>query len=184
MSVCVAELTPDQLLTLQCLKETLQSCLPQAPCSFYDDRYFLRFLRARNFDLVTATEMCRRNLQWRRDEKIDEILHDPTLPDPVIARLIPYGFYGFARNGSPVVIERSGAAQHAECLKLKTLEQIVRTHVYLQEKVLRICRERGRDKMIVIMDMQGLHLSRVTKKCVRCVPSNRRDRSGALPRDA
>ena len=72
------------------------------------DAMMLRFLRARKFNLDAAEAMYRDVIQWRADNKVDEILTTYKEPE-VMARFCYGGLHGVDLDGNALLIDRSGA---------------------------------------------------------------------------
>jgi len=54
-------------------------------CILVNDYTYLRFLRARSFNISAASDMLTKSLKWRKDNDVDTIL---TNPPPELAKLI------------------------------------------------------------------------------------------------
>ncbi|KAF8790860.1 SEC14-like protein 2 isoform X2 [Argiope bruennichi] len=69
--------------------------------SSYDDYYYLRWLRAREFDVSKAETMMRKNIAFRRKIGADTILEDYKVPE-LIDQCFPRGYIGPDKDGCPV----------------------------------------------------------------------------------
>ncbi|GFO27392.1 sec14-like protein 2 [Plakobranchus ocellatus] len=80
----------------------------------HDDYFFLRWLRARNFDIKKSEAMLRNHMQWRAKNKVDTILQDYKPPE-VIAKYYTGGLFGQDKEGALVWIEPAGFIDLREC---------------------------------------------------------------------
>ncbi|CAK9141100.1 unnamed protein product [Ilex paraguariensis] len=99
------------------------------------DVVLLKFLRAREFKVSEALEMLKKTLQWRKDNKIDSILHEDLGTD-----LAPAAYMsGVDREGHPICYNIFGVLDNEE-LYQKTFgtegkrEQFLRWRFQLMEK--------------------------------------------------
>ncbi|GFY77237.1 SEC14-like protein 2 [Trichonephila inaurata madagascariensis] len=67
----------------------------------YDDYYYLRWLRAREFDVAKAETMMRKNLAYRNKIGADTILENYKVPE-LIDKCYPRGYLGPDKEGCPV----------------------------------------------------------------------------------
>ncbi|CAN7938168.1 unnamed protein product, partial [Ixodes hexagonus] len=65
------------------------------------DRFLLRWLRARDFDLSKAEDMLRRNAEWRSENNMDSIMEDYE-PSEMIQRYFPGGLLECCPKGHPL----------------------------------------------------------------------------------
>ncbi|CAL1277353.1 unnamed protein product [Larinioides sclopetarius] len=97
MTGYVGNLNTTQEEALKKLKEnTADVCKPS-----HDDYYYLRWLRAREFDVVKAESMMRKNIAFRRNIAADTILEDYKVPE-LIDQCYPRGYIGPDKDGCPV----------------------------------------------------------------------------------
>lgn len=74
--------------------------------TFLDDMQFVRYLRARDWDIDKAEEMLRTTLEWRRHYKPEEIKFEE------VKEVAEYGALwvnGHDREGCPVIVMKTGA---------------------------------------------------------------------------
>lgn len=116
------ELTINQKEALEELKKRIAADVPP---HLKDDKYlYLRFLRARDFNLNLAENMLRNHLIWRKNNQIDNILTEFKSPDDVLGKgkrladmspteerkarmgivqkYVPLRRIGFDKDGNPV----------------------------------------------------------------------------------
>ncbi|OUM69213.1 hypothetical protein PIROE2DRAFT_38405 [Piromyces sp. E2] len=73
----------------------------------HDIHYFLRFLRARNFDLDKTYQMFHNCEQWRKDHKIDELYNTFTFPElSKVEKIYPKFYHNVDRLGRPIYFEQ------------------------------------------------------------------------------
>ncbi|XP_035214974.1 SEC14-like protein 2 isoform X2 [Stegodyphus dumicola] len=97
MSGHFGDLSPLQEKALNELKEAVADV--HQP--HYDDYYYLRWLRAREFNPVKAEAMMRKNLMFRKAIGADTILTDYKPPE-LIDKYYPRGYIGPDKDGCPV----------------------------------------------------------------------------------
>lgn len=106
------KLTKPQVQAFQKLRGELQDVLPKIDAGQRDtrtDMMLLRFLRARNFEVVDSAALFRKQVEWRQTNNIDTILQRLQLPDMArMQALYPHGICGMDRCGRPVRIECIG----------------------------------------------------------------------------
>lgn len=89
----------DQLRTY--LREVLKNTDPR-----YDDRYLLRFCRARKFDYPKVQLMFDNFLKWRETNGVDDIAQMDISKIDTVAHILSHNYYCLDRIGRPVYIER------------------------------------------------------------------------------
>ncbi|KAM7540650.1 hypothetical protein Aperf_G00000030171 [Anoplocephala perfoliata] len=72
-----------------------------------EDQYVIRWLKARNWNVKKAEKMFRLSLEWRSENKLDELLTSFTVPE-VIEKYLPGGICGQDKFGHPVYIIPAG----------------------------------------------------------------------------
>ncbi|KFM72119.1 SEC14-like protein 4, partial [Stegodyphus mimosarum] len=93
------ELTPKQKEALDELKSRI---VDEVNPDMKDDFYlYLRFLRARDFNVNLAEDMLRNHLAWRKANQIDNIITD-FAPAKVVIKYLPFTRIGFDKDGCPV----------------------------------------------------------------------------------
>ena len=89
----------------------------------YDDRYLLRFLRARQFDLEKTAEMFRNFLTWWAENGVDTCLWTTRFPEmPELKELYIHGYHGTDRDGRPVYYDCPAQVKIDDVLHKVSLE--------------------------------------------------------------
>lgn len=101
-----------------------------------DDRYLLRWLRARDFNVNKAERMLREHLQWRQEFGADTLLHGPEAPE-VLRKYYPGGMTGHDRDGCPVWLIPFGNCDLKGMLMSTTKEEmmayVIRSFEFIEE---------------------------------------------------
>lgn len=92
-----------------------------------------RYLVARSWDVRAAFEQLETALKWRNDFRADSILDNEDPLEAFYQRCCPHLFKGLDYEGRPVYWERTGAIDLPEVLKVSTLDEMRRRHVWGME---------------------------------------------------
>ncbi|KAG8195975.1 hypothetical protein JTE90_028949 [Oedothorax gibbosus] len=98
-----------------------------------DTNLFIRFLRARDFNVDLAEAMLRNHLTWRKTFQVDSILTS-YVPDEVPVKYIPIARMGFDKDGCPVIYFAFGNMDGKGILKCVTKNSCVKSVVKLFEE--------------------------------------------------
>ena len=71
---CWNDINHQQIEILNSFKEKLQNELIIPDTNKYSDLFYLRFLRARKFNLNKSFSMIQKYFQWRQKENVDSIM--------------------------------------------------------------------------------------------------------------
>jgi hypothetical protein len=130
------------------------------------DFTYLRFLRARKFDIDAAFAMYSKYLKWRKDDNIDDILvHPPTEIRKVLAAVVPESFHKFDKYGLPAYFIKAGAVVPSRLLNHIDIEDMVRTHLWGMEYSFQRAAESSKllgknvDQFVNIVDLSGFGIS-------------------------
>ncbi|XP_054709791.1 SEC14-like protein 2 [Uloborus diversus] len=165
MSGYVGDLSPVQERALKQLKASVADVHRPS----YDDHYYLRWLRAREFDVGKAETMMRKNLLFRKKIGADTILKDYK-PHDLIEKYYPRGYLGPDKEGCPVRImpfknlDLRGfvfSVQKSEVLKFLTFlfEQDLKEMEEMSEKT-----GKNIEKHSYIIDIDGYSFRQATNK--------------------
>ena len=98
----------------------------------------VRYLRDAKFNVKDAEAKFRRMIQWRIDEKVDEIIHDYQPPHPLMEEFIPTTVLeAVDKQGDPLWVERVGAADSWGLFKRFGQADLIRYAVYIREVCIR-----------------------------------------------
>lgn len=150
----------EQTKILLKFKEQWKDPLPER----YDDICLARFLIARQFDIEKAAEMLKKDIEWREEIKIDELME--TLPKSdwfqKIVAYYPGKIHGTDRFGVPVIWERIPTMDPKSYMGAVPYEEIINHHIYMMESQDRLIREnmkktgKYRFRRLVIEDAAGV----------------------------
>ncbi|XP_065831358.1 SEC14-like protein 2 isoform X2 [Oscarella lobularis] len=138
------------------------SDIPLSRLPEHDDNFFLRWLRARNFNLKKSEDMLRKHLECRKKYQIDDIL-DWKIPT-AIKEYFPGGWCGEDREGSPVAYYPLGKADFRGILHSVKPSVIMKLNCLRGEMALNKCREQSQrlaksvDGVVLISDLEGLNI--------------------------
>jgi len=132
-----------------------------------DDYYYLRFLRARDFDLAKSWTMFENHLKWYEAEKIGTILKNPPAKYRELYRkAVPHAHHGVDKQGRPVYYQKTGKAQVETLSKFVPTYDMLRVHLWDMEHLQNVLfkeaseREGKRVETVVnILDLTGWKLA-------------------------
>ena len=110
----------------------------------HSDYYLNRFLVARNNNLDKAIAMFESVLQWRKDEKVDEIAEEFVFPEmeevnflalKQVSKIWPRFYHKTDRQGRPVLVNRHYNLDANKLYDCTTDERILKAHIRELEKV-------------------------------------------------
>jgi hypothetical protein len=167
-------LTPVQESALAQLKSELEAA---SITGTYDDNLFLRFLRARKFDVEAAKKMFTDYHNWRVEEKVDTLRDDFQLPEyPIsitlsfltllVKKFYPRFYHKTDKLGRPVYFEVLGELNVTQLTAVCPIEKLLRNHVYEYEKLvnyrLAACSLKAGvylEQSCTVLDLKGVALS-------------------------
>jgi len=95
---------------------------------WHNDIHFLKFCRARNFDLEKVKQMFTEYMEYRKTHGIDTIIQDFHFDkEAELSTHYPRGYCGVDKIGRPVYIEVAGRLNPGEIWKIVDQEVFVKT---------------------------------------------------------
>ncbi len=125
-----------------------------------EDSYLIRWLRARNLDLVKAEEMFRASMKWRKDNNIDTILEQEEIPEE-FSSSTPIAFCGISKDGYAVFVCPFGRHDARHGLEKYGIDRMERFQIHNMEKLSKLFQEEGKKhgknvtQIIEILDCEG-----------------------------
>lgn len=169
MSGRVGDLSLKQEHVLTQFRDRLQDVLPQLPDQ--DDRYLLRWLRARNFNIQKSEAMVRKHLEFRKQLKVDTIIEDFKPPE-VIEKYLSGGMCGYDREGSPVWYDVVGPLDPKGLLMSASKQDYLKVKILHTELLRRECQRQSQklgkyvESITLIYDCEGLGLKHMWKPAI------------------
>lgn len=164
----VGNLTAEQAQCLEKIKDHVHNKLNVQNPRF-DDQYFLRFCRARNFDFDKVRIMFEECLKWRKEQDVDNVC---SLEFPKIKEVFPYyphGYFGTDKKGRPVYFEKYSNLNLKKMFALMNKEEFMKYYIQSYERVVHVIfkeasRARGKlvERTVTILDVKGLGLMDVS----------------------
>ncbi|XP_021968240.1 SEC14-like protein 2 [Folsomia candida] len=169
----VASVDSDVTITLeqkQIMDKFRDVVSPRLPHDYMNqDIYLIRWLRAKKFDIKAAEAMLMENLQWRKDNDIDNILTEDWSD---FEAAFPYEIHGCDKEGRPVISMSTGEWNVRGILLSGKLERAVRYYDKMFEETSTLIRQAQKDgdnmtQFNLIMDFSNWNL--VVHACPLCV---------------
>ncbi|XP_046460719.1 SEC14-like protein 2 [Daphnia pulex] len=162
------QLSDEQKTIFKQFREAIKDCkLPES-----DDTYLLRWLVARDFDLVKSEKMLRNSLDWRRKNKID-LLTDSYQSPEVLTKYFSSGHLGVDKFKSYLILFRFGISDMKGIMHSSKKKDCVLHITQILEKNFLMVRndpskyKRSPDAIAqtcAIIDLEGFSMSHVTYK--------------------
>ncbi|XP_064392024.1 SEC14-like protein 3 isoform X2 [Halichondria panicea] len=149
MSGFLEDLTPQQAEELGKFRAAVAD-IPNKPED--NDRYYLKWLRARKFDVEKAIKMLRNHMAYREEVGVDALLQW-SMPQ-VLTKYYPKGHFGEDRMGHPVWYCNLGNFDYRGILKSVTHEDLLKFTYYMLEKIVKLIKEYS--------EKNGPHIESVT----------------------
>ncbi|XP_061656940.1 SEC14-like protein 2 [Syngnathoides biaculeatus] len=169
MSGRVGDLSAEQAASLTQFRDRIADVLLELPAQH--DRYLLRWLRARSFNVAKAEVMIRKHADFRRTMQVDGIVSDWTPPE-VIVRYVSGGACGHDKEGSPVWYDVAGPLDPKGLLMSASKRDFLRTKIRDMEMLQRQCRAQSRqlgvnvESITLIYDCEGLGLKHMWRPAI------------------
>ncbi|KAJ1499689.1 cytosolic factor, phosphatidylinositol/phosphatidylcholine transfer protein [Coelomomyces lativittatus] len=132
----------------------------------HDELLYLRFLRARKFDVELSKAMFLASEAWRLEFQVDQLVSDFQFPElQQIRSLYPQYYHKVDKLGRPIYIEHFQNLDLKKIQEITTMERMQQRHVVEYEKTLLArfpaCSKKcGQDieQSCTILDLQGVSL--------------------------
>jgi hypothetical protein len=162
----LGHLTPEQEAALKQFKEEIKASNLYDEAS-QDDHLYLRFLRARKFNLPNTKKMFEDYCNWRKEFGVDGIVQNFDFPEyPVVRKYYPRFYHKTDKLGRPVYIERLGMLDIKQLFTVTTTERMLKNHVFEYEKLVNyrlkacsIAYNAHIEQSLTILDLKGVSLS-------------------------
>lgn len=170
------EITEHQRATLIDLKKAFSS---YAVDPRFGDYFFIRFLRARNFNHDKSKAMLQEYFKWRQGFGVDRIVEYEQYPMAnQVKEFYPHGYHGVDRQGRPIYIEQLGKVDVNKVLKITDTraicEYFVQEYEHLVEVILPCCSMQKGSRVcqtLTVLDLKGLsmlnHFTRQTRQLIK-----------------
>lgn len=137
------------------------------------DTFLCRWLRAREFVVSDAFQMLSEHLKWRKENQVtelSELREEDVLDCPVqaIMDVCPHWLAGFDEQHRPWIFHQYGYMDTAKVLQQTSIDNIVRHHIWEQEKITQHVRAKAQETGFAVetwctaIDLAGMSVSQVT----------------------
>lgn len=151
------QLTDEQKTILNEFREKVSDC--QLVDS--SDAFLLKWLIARNYKVDLADKMLRQSLEWRRLNRVNDILETWTPPE-VIEKYYSIGQCGYDKFGCPLWISAQGPIDIRGIMQSSTKKDLTRFMIYIMEKNALNMRQNpercATQNICVVADMENLSM--------------------------
>ncbi|KAF8794911.1 SEC14-like protein 2 like protein [Argiope bruennichi] len=136
---------------------------------YADDDMFIRFLRARGYNLDAAEEMLTKHLQWRKYSNVGNILKEYEAPE-VLEKYLSLNFMGYDKDGYPTSYCAFGNIDVkglAKCIKKSEITKYMMHHLEKNSRRLHTQSEKlGKkiDKWNYVINFENFSLASATDK--------------------
>ena len=134
----------------------------------FDDNYLIRFLRASKCDVEQSFEMFKKCVEWRKNEKIDEIHLYDYKEELEVLSLHPRSYHKTDKLGRPIHYELLANLNMGEVLELTSIDRIIKYNVkkidYVMHTYFPICSKkvnRNVYQTVNITDMKDFSLYQI-----------------------
>ncbi|XP_025092683.1 retinal-binding protein-like isoform X2 [Pomacea canaliculata] len=127
----------------------------------HDDYELLKWLKARQYDVVKAEEMYRTSMAYRQKLGVDKLLEEYEPPE-VLKMYLAGGFSGYDKEGSPVKVELFGRLDIKGIVYSAKKVDLEKTKLLQCEKTVMDWKQQSEksgdrvDGLTVIFDMEGV----------------------------
>ncbi|CAG7824057.1 unnamed protein product [Allacma fusca] len=140
------------------------------------EHHLIRWLRARDLNVQQASEMLRKSLQWRKDNKIDQV--STWEPPASFQQDYPYDVNGFDRDGCPLLLIPWGRWDIRKAVQADQKDEYIRYVDQMVDKAFSIMCLQNKNRPLnnpitqlsIISDLEGYSLRQMTSKgTVDCI---------------
>ncbi|KPI87356.1 hypothetical protein ABL78_3544 [Leptomonas seymouri] len=134
-----------------------------------------RFLIGKHWNVQLAEKALREYIELRKKERMDGLIGEhlhPTIEAalcPCYSNGTPCPIYGLDKAGLPILWLSPDASKVIAAMKQFTDEQLVRGQMRATELGRFVCRARGVDRCIYVIDLGGITMSSVNKATLGCL---------------
>lgn len=116
-----------------------------------------RFIAAEKGDEEKGRQRYQHTLQWRQENRIDNILVTPHPTFATIKQHYPQYFHGRSKAGQPVYYERPGKIDLA-ALKREglSIDDLLRHYMYITEYLWRVIEPTDTGRSLTVLDVSGI----------------------------
>lgn len=153
-----------------------------AQYSLHPTLTLLRYLRANKFDTEKTIAHINRNMAWRNEMNVPEII--TKTPEQLLGcsifdlmKVFPHWHMGYDKTGRPVLYKQYGGFDVAAVKKVTTIDDMLKYHIWEQEQCARLCtfqsHKRGEiiETTTTIIDIKDMRMSQVTRDFLNLVKS-------------
>ncbi|EFA12792.2 SEC14-like protein 3 [Tribolium castaneum] len=123
----------------------------------HDDKFLLRWLRARSWDAEAAEKMLRQSMKWRQQWEVDGALKN-WQPSESLLNFYPCGVSGYDKDGAPVIIVPFGGLDMVGILHAFGRNDLIKLTIQTLERFMELAAEKGGHKFVVIFDMDAFNI--------------------------
>ena len=145
--------TPLERVRICTMKSTLKAA--SSSYAFLDDDTYLRFLRARNQDVTSASTQLRNMFLWHSSNSVGDLTKP--LPDSIRDGFYPGGVSGWDRDGDPILWGKLGECDPQTLILSLTLRELCLEEARRFETIRQDCYKRSRPaRYTAVFDLTGL----------------------------
>jgi hypothetical protein len=122
------------------------------------NKYCLRLLKARKFDINNTMKMLKDDQTWRNENNWKEKVKKHKLIDVIglsfdsIEKYVPIWHQGFDKKGRPISIQKMGYVRLPILLSETTLDKIAEFQVFHTERLAELCGQTQTESWMIIID--------------------------------
>lgn len=134
----MGDTSPEQEAVLQQFKDWIKAT-EIVDMADYDDYDYLRFCRARKFELPKIMVMFQNFANWRKAQGVDDIINTYDFAEyNAVQEHYPHGYHKTDKQGRPIYIERVGLLNVPAVFALSTPERMVRHYIQAYEILMKL----------------------------------------------